>query len=390
MEFLNEVYFGRKPVEPLRKQLSIIREKFRNKNITSQSSQDPVVLKFNRLAESIFGFHSFSLYIQPDRLPNAYTFPVDTFYTTHDKYQVINALKASPNGFKYNNMEGISAVMALNIGLIDMDIITDDELMATTLHEIGHCFFLAVTSPDNSYTSSRKLSSIVLSILNRAKTAVNSGKYINGEYVDKDINIFTSTINNIKQSFANLKKKKNLTESMQDNMRWSRIMYTNEKFADNFAASYGYAEDISSLNVKISKYYADLINEHPKNYPHFYEVMLMYKMYFNDFMKYVLNLKDVHPEDLARVKTTADYIKREIAREGIDPSMKKELIDELNKINRIIEEYKNFPKDGDSMRIIRLYHIKLYEKFGGDRREKDVDNDALFRHIDKKYYSLNK
>ena len=37
------------------------------------------------------------------------------------------------------------------------------------------------------------------------------------------------------------------------------------------------------------------------------------------------------------------------------------------------------------MRVIRLYYIKLYEKFGGDRREQDADNDALFGTIDDRY-----
>ena len=40
------------------------------------------------------------------------------------------------------------------------------------------------------------------------------------------------------------------------------------------------------------------------------------------------------------------------------------------------------------MRILRLYHIKLYEKFGGDRREKDTDNDSLFAAIDDRYRDL--
>ena len=45
----------------------------------------------------------------------------------------------------------------------------------------------------------------------------------------------------------------------------------------------------------------------------------------------------------------------------------------------------NFPKDQDNIRIIRTYYSLLYKKFGGDRREKIADNDALFDYIDTRY-----
>ena len=40
------------------------------------------------------------------------------------------------------------------------------------------------------------------------------------------------------------------------------------------------------------------------------------------------------------------------------------------------------------MRILRLYHIKLYEKCGGDLRERDTDNEALFDTVDERYRRL--
>ena len=65
--------------------------------------------------------------------------------------------------------------------------------------------------------------------------------------------------------------------------------------------------------------------------------------------------------------------------------MKIELLSDLQKVEKLIEEYKNYPQDEDRMRVIRLYYIKLYEKFGGDRREQNADNDALFGTIDDRY-----
>ena len=108
-----------------------------------------------------------------------------------------------------------------------------------------------------------------------------------------------------------------------------------------------------------------------------------------NFLNYVLNVQDEHPGDLARIKTSVDYLKREISKEGLDPKIKKELVAELNKLNKLIDDYINFPKDKDAMRIIRLYYTMLYKKFGGDRREQDTDNDALFDAIDDRFEDLN-
>ena len=66
------------------------------------------------------------------------------------------------------------------------------------------------------------------------------------------------------------------------------------------------------------------------------------------------------------------------------------MLAELQKNELLMEEYIKYPRDEDSMRILRLYYIKLYEKFGGDRREQDTDNDALFKQIDDRYNELNK
>ena len=57
--------------------------------------------------------------------------------------------------------------------------------------------------------------------------------------------------------------------------------------------------------------------------------------------------------------------------------------------NNYFNDYINFPKDQDSCRAIRLYYTMLYKKFGGDRREQDTDNDALFDAIDDRFEDLN-
>ena len=80
MEVLQEVYFGKESVEPILKQLTVVRDKLAMKPVTPTTNLDPEIIKLNRIVEKIFGFNSFAFYIQPDHLPNAYTWT--TAYAT--------------------------------------------------------------------------------------------------------------------------------------------------------------------------------------------------------------------------------------------------------------------------------------------------------------------
>lgn len=390
MEVLQEVYFGKESVEPILKQLTVVRDKLAMKPVTTTTNLDPEILKLNRMVETVFGFNSFAFYIQPDHLPNAYAIPVDTYFSDTDKMRIRSALIANPSGFRYNaNTMGvnISLIIAMNIGALENPIFTDGELLATILHEIGHGFFEAVTDADGEYTVAKKLVTSLSYALGCAKINIKNGKKVTMDMIDKELSHISGYVGTLKNSLIRLTgkaKKKVFGESMAMNMTKKRIAYTNEKFADTFAAMFGYAEECHSFDVKTMQYVYDTALG-TKTYPKIVETIKMYKLYIKDLVSYAFNSQDEHPGELARIKTSVDYIKRELSKEGIDPKIKNQLLDQLNKLNKLIDDYKNFPKDKDSMRILRLYNIKLYEKFGGDRREQDTDNDALFTAIDNRY-----
>ena len=393
MEVLQEVYFGKEAVAPIQKQITVVRDKLAMKPVTTTTNLDPEIIKLNRIVESIFGFNSFQFYIQPTHVPNAYAIPVDTFFTDADKMKIISSLTANPEGFRYNaNTMGpsISLIIAVNIGLLENPEFTDEEIVATMLHEIGHGFFEAVTDSDGEYTIAKKLVASLMYTVGCAKQNIKNGKRVTAELIDKELSRISGYIGNLKRNIINVvgkAKKKVFGESMSMNMNKKRLSYTNEKFADTFAAMFGYGEECHSVDIKIYKYiYDNALGV--KTYPKIVETIKMYKLYIKDLVAYAFNVQDEHPAELARIKTSIDYIKRELSKEGLDPKIKNQLIDQLNKLNKLIEEYKNFPKDQDSMRILRLYHVKLYEKFGGDRREKDTDNEALFDTIDNRYREL--
>ena len=397
MEVLNEVYFGREAVAPILKQLTKFRSKLANKTVTSTTNIDPDLLKFNRLCENIFGFNTFSIYIQPDHTPNAYAFPVDMYFSDEERKAILNSLVLSPDKhFKYKSaMENVSLVIAVHQGILDNEEFTDEMILGILLHEIGHGFFEAVMDNECVYTSARKLTTLLLNINKLAIEKVKAGKMVTEKVINREVSNFNGMISDLKGKFSAIKNKllgesveEVLDESLADNMKRSRLSYTNEKFADTFAAMFGYGAEAHDACIKVMNYVTKELWG-VKKYPKFIESFKAYKMYIDDLLYYALNLQDEHPSDLARVKITIDYLKRELAKEALDPKLKKELLAELQKNELLIEEYIKYPRDEDSMRILRLYYIKLYEKFGGDRREQDTDNEALFKQIDDRYDQLN-
>lgn len=392
MEALQEVYFGREALAPMQKQITVIRNKLGLKQVTTTTNLDPEILKFNRMIEKFFGFDSFALYIQPNHIPNAYAIPVDTYFTDDQKKKIRASLTASASGFRYDpSMGKVSLIIAINQGLLENAEFTDEEIMATILHEIGHGFFEAVTDPDGSFTVAKKLVNALSFALGCAKINIKKGKTVTMDLIDKELSNIQGWLGNMKTNIARLalsvKNKIPMKESMADNMTKNRLGYTNEKFADTFAAMFGYVIEVHTVDEKIFKYIYDNIRG-VQTYPRIIETLKSYKLYLKDLVAYAFNTQDVHPEELARVKTSIDYIKKELSKEALDPKIKMQLVEQLNQLNKLVEDYKNFPKDKDSMRILRLYHIKLYEKFGGDRREKDTDNDALFQTIDDRYNAM--
>lgn len=150
---------------------------------------------------------------------------------------------------------------------------------------------------------------------------------------------------------------------------------------------YGYAEESQAVLMKMTNDFSEK-KYGKQQYPRIIEALLVFDLSFWDHIAYFLGLQDEHPQQLARTKTTIEYLKREVSKDSIDPKMKKQIMEDIQKAEKLIEDYINFPKDEDSMRILRLYHIKLYEKCGGDLRERDTDNEALFNTVDERYKRL--
>lgn len=410
-EIVNEAYFGRKYTDKAFTQFCLIREIA--KNIKSESSHTfnthKEVVKFNRIIEDTFGFRTFALSLSPSFSINAYAIPIFTYLSNS---AIEKAKKSISMGtfLRFDKYGEIVAYSAFNKGTFDADFLSNEQLFAILLHEIGHMFFETIVDPTGRYgtTNALQLSCSYISDAIR-RDIVNPGEPITNksiiDNVDKYVSgarvAFDNIKNIIKAPFSSafsitklLRNKMAVKESMLDNLKNARISsYTNEKFADTFAAMNGYGPELHSALLAMSKDFAENHVPTDKAQPKgtLARILAFPGLMFDDWLAFVLNVKDEHPDGLARINVGIQYLKREIAKDGIDPKLKEDLLEQLDILNKEIERYIEYTgSDKDKLSIYRAYYVYLYKKFGGDRRESVTDNKALFDAIDQTINELKK
>ena len=155
----------------------------------------------------------------------------------------------------------------------------------------------------------------------------------------------------------------------------------------------GYGPELHSALLAMSKDYAENHVPTDKAQPKgtLARILAFPGLMFDDWLAFVLNVKDEHPDGLARINVGIQYLKREIAKDGIDPKLKEDLLEQLEMLNKEIDRYIEYTgSDKDKLSIYRAYYVYLYKKFGGDRRESVTDNKALFDAIDQTINELKK
>ena len=398
-QILNELYIGKTPIIPLQNQFSIIRNKIKGKSFSNSINTDKDLLKFNRMVEKLFGFSSYALNFTPDNYLDGSTWSFKVYESKNDIIKINSQLQANKYGFRHDPNSNVTTITSISLGIINYNF-TDEEIMAIILHEIGHQFFLAVSDKNCTYfinliNSVKMLNNIIIE-------RISSGNIIDIKDIKNDVDIIANKFN-INNLFNNIKfktisipkslksiskffSKKFFKESMYDNMKKTRIKYTDEKFADSFAVMYGYGEEFHSGMLKFEKWILDNDDIKPQSRN---SAIIAFKTFINmtkDMFTYIKdNYEDEHPNDLARIKVSIDYLKRELAKESLDPKVKLEIMKQIENMQKLIDDYINFPKDEDSIAIRRAYYRELYKRFGGDRREQDTDNKALFDTIDKRF-----
>lgn len=391
LQAYNEVYFGDKPIIPLQKAFSEFRKNWIGKPYSIKINYDNNLLKFNRLVEEQFGYYRFALTIDPDMSLNAYMLNVQLYSNTSPKDFGKDLVVKSGMGFRYAKDSGVTAMATVLYGLLQSDKYSDRELIAILLHEIGHSFTYAVLNQDGSLLNrARFFINRIMS--NMIKKNITEERDFSEEKIKKDIDEQSGILDKL-WGFASKVKSINpikifsavTNPNMKGNKRY--LGYTDEKFADTFASMYGYSTE---LNGALQRMTQDAYDKYlPKRTPSTIEIVYeIINRNIDDIILTELNLKDEHPEGLTRIKVQIEYLERELAKQGIDPKLKLELQAQLNYQRQLIDEYINYSADVDGAKALRTYYTLMYNKYGGDRREKKTNNEAIFKTIDDVYDKL--
>lgn len=188
--------------------------------------------------------------------------------------------------------------------------LTTEMLMGGILHEIGHCF----EDPIRSLTSR-------LWFMN---------------------NIMTNTIYNIKNDEEFNKELNSFYVINMGNFYRTSDFLGNERFADEFAASYGYSEGIVGLLSSIEQ--KDLHDTNSKNLFE-YMVSRIWHIIINTFF-----LLDPHPVYINRVSSIIHIMKKEAKNENIPIKYRKQLENQISRLEHNIDELYKIKED-DSLSL---------------------------------------
>ncbi|MDD3121881.1 MAG: hypothetical protein PHC62_00030 [Candidatus Izemoplasmatales bacterium] len=459
-KILNEVYFGE--TDDIKELLEIIHD-FRAPYIKKKtfsyvfagSNTDKNLLKMSNKLEEMFGFGAVDFNIINKNFMNAFTYPVCYNYGIGDPEKHIHS---NSKGFYFDKELNYVTSISYTSNIILNSDFTDREILAVILHEIGHSFVVLQTEMAPLVASRRDMSVIqtillaivqlcsfnipaavqtMMSILTnrndykhfkitidrmikkspigRLNDIVGSSftriNVILGKGVDTLSKIFG--LHNISKafdlfisgwSFLNDKQKKDYVKNVHKNTALDRSM---EYFSDNFAASYGLGKELSTCLEKMgfgdgdkSKFgkAVDLISKaNPIN-------LLLGELVKVPHYELINNI-DVHPMHANRVNKIEQDLKKELAKNNINPKMKKEIEATLKEMKEMKDSFKKAAKikeaNPEAYKRVWMAAMMDEQKFTNDEEEKmtsmkdrDQQFDKMFKenaglfNLPEDYYDL--
>lgn len=419
---INEVYFGKTPeMITIQNQLSIIRQKYMNKYITSSKvNTDKELIKLNRMFEDCFGFGCFMLNIINSREVNAFTTPISSRY---DVPLDGSSLIVSKTGYKFKKELDYSIIVNIYAGLIFNDNFSDEEVMACILHEIGHNFSANINSTMGVLTSLFNIIRMVIqcgTVVGILVAAVNTNSF--NKSIDKFvrrlkednsfilvipaffntisslisaglhnisdiINVLTLGIaGNYTAALSVLKKFKN-PYTLAVNLLLMPKRYTDERIADNFATMYGYGGASVTLQEKFSTQAPDYnsimngVNKIPLISTLIHANMLPSTI--------ALSLFDEHPTGLVRAKDQLDLLKYEASKTDLDPKMKRCILSDIKACEKQLEKLTDTSGGIEDPYLAKKIYFLILSKLTDSKQIKDMLFDGSaekrFNAYDRRY-----
>lgn len=434
---INEVYFGKTPgIKALIKQFSTFRQACRiyadpndERYGTTKFINGPAInnkselIEFNRMMENEFGFKSFALMIVPSSTKNLYTYPITLDFDVIGSTPKKN-LTFAKDGFKYLRKAKFGVLVCITTDAFYDTDITDEELFAGIMHEVGHNFTSALSGNTMTLIGVRKFIHIMEVILNTVLNPNNAiGNLTNLAQNTSAVKRLRNAINDAlsKNSFGRVFKsvcwtvgavQQSIFDVIGDIAYFITTMaflnpivsilagltsglsqlpatilggVKDEQIADDFATMYGLGPELLSGLDKLTygRHNSSVIRTIMDDCPfigHMTNLLWMPCSIVN-------GLFDSHPTHAERYKNEIKYLKAELNKQGLDPKMRKEITTQIEEIEEQFDQtYRKFDENRDTHSFSKIWQAYLYDEFDGggksvffappEDNHKEIDNAA--------------
>lgn len=394
---IQEVYFGKIPeVKRIENAIHVFRKPYIGYYTSTAPFNDPNRYKLNKCFEDAFGFEVCDIEIYNSKFPNAMTAPLGfSIDTNPSKARQFSKRK----GFKYDKRTGFALDIKVASGLMFHPDLTDGEVTAILLHEVGHNFVGAALPTVGVIQT---LNEVLLGLMSfgllflrdsnfKKKTVIDIGHYLRKNA--RGLTDFTDTIGSIFRWITDLfvdvaimsdvlmaftmpiavwtsKIQSYIQNLIQNNIFMAPYLllagYNDERFSDSFAAMYGYGPELTSALAKISLNPTKLfLSSGVRDIP----VISNWVDLVGIVPLFVINGIDVHPELSARFENTIRQLEHDAKSKTHSPEMRRRLEHDIRVIKtnykRLITTKSGAEAVQDKDTVKKLYWSWLAE-IGGD------------------------
>jgi len=370
-EPINEAYFGKtSEVMGIEKTISDIRKKYKVTDLIHTIVNDPLVLELGNKISNTFGFRKVYFGFDVDVHYNCYTVPVrqSKYGNLTEKYTV------TKDGVKYKEDAECDVLIVATTALFFDKNITDGEVTATILHEIGHSFTDAVVPIQLCFDVFKdSLKAFAISFM-----AVCTQKA-------KDLPIISNIVQSISNIVSNapgfvdkyIPKSPFTRELLITSSRnTDKRRYIDEKFADQFATMYGYGPELASVLSKIDY---DKKRKEPSG-----EISKLLDLLYGLVSMSTEVMFTSTPMLSARMKSAIQVLEHEIkTNKSLTPELRKELEGQISDINLLAMQYANINKTPKYFTARKAYFDFMFNNIKeGDLFSKFITNTYNLDKVD--------
>lgn len=358
---LSEAYIGKtETLLEIEKQIGIIRANVKRYTDINRSKE---VQQLNRLFEKQFGMEIFSLHVEQNNTINAYTVPVACNFDISFKDNIAKKVAGNKeNGFYFKEKNGLCIICNIYLGLLSCEEITDGEILAVILHELGHNFADAISKTirvaNEEFVVFRLQYLIYTAILSLGIKAIpnyinyrNNTNKVKKKQESKTRNRrLKGLVDGIKARFSDMSMYvdeiisrlcgtgsiiyyKSITTEEELKQIKKSADRQNEVIADRFAGIYGYGPEQASALIKMHKQvskaekFVDKLGGFGKI------INRKYNDAFKDIYKY-----DCHPHVIQRLNEELKLLNEELSKSDLDPRLVKVMKQQVKELEKLRDE----------------------------------------------------